>query len=251
MSDPRVISPSVSTQSLAQGTTDKQMLDLHAKAPSLQELTGNENATFGNQFKEQNFNQFNSGYNSLTGSLGSTPLTDAQAVEKLNASFGSKIQRGFQEGGQDTSKVKEFIQEAINIGKQFNYPNPAMFAGGLLKLMELECGFNPVKTNSLGYKGLIQFSPENQRKYNPVADPIQQMRGAVTNYLKDNRNSLNSSVRAADVQENGKRLLVSVFTGPGSSSLHNPDASKTADAYGTSVSKYASNIEQGQTLAVA
>lgn len=188
-----------------------------------------------------------SGINALN--AGNTKMTDPQAVEKLYSKFGKEIEAGFTKGSQDPSQAKAFIQEALNLGRQFQYPNPAMFAGGLLQLIKLECAFNPVEKNSEGYQGLIQFSPSNFAKYKPSSNPIAQLKGAVKNYLTDNRNALKPEVKQADIKENGKRLLVSVFTGPGSSSLNSPASSTKSDSYGTSVSSYNANIEKGQKAA--
>jgi hypothetical protein len=175
---------------------------------------------------------------------------DRMSAERTFQVFGDEIKSGFQKAGitANDELVRDFIFIGIDIGKTLKVQHPGKFAAGLMKLMSLESKFNPTITNQLGYKGLIQFSPSNQKIYPPHRDPLKQLSESVRNYLVDNNRNLSEIVKQADVSDNGARTLTSVFTGPGARGLENPTQSSTSDENGTTVSKYYSNIKQGMSI---
>lgn len=81
------------------------------------------------------------------------------------------------------SKNEEAVRAATAAAEQLG-----VAAKDLLAVMSFESGIDPSRRGGAGgkYLGLIQFSPENQRRYGVSADQsVAQQMGAVVKYLKD------------------------------------------------------------------
>jgi hypothetical protein len=164
---------------------------------------------------------------------------------KIDKKIFNQIQQGFALGGYDPDLAIPFVKKIRKMGTNLGYQNPDEFTSQTLNLMRLECGFNPTAVNTLGYKGLIQFSPRNAQVFGFTPDPIKQL-DAVEAYLKSNKRAIEQTHGKAvidrDASENGSILLTSVFTGPAAASLRDPSAARVSDKYGTSNASYYKNI---------
>jgi hypothetical protein len=159
-----------------------------------------------------------------------------------------EIRQGFALAGYNPDLATDFIKGVWRIGKNLGYLNPDEFTAQALNLMKLESGFNPKAKNTLGYTGLIQFSPNNAKVFGYNPDPLKQL-SSIESYLRSNKRTMEQTfgdgVKNRDKSENGSVLLTSVLTGPSSRSLVDPSASKVTDAYGTDNAKYYKNIRAG------
>lgn len=161
-----------------------------------------------------------------------------------------EIREGFARGGFDPNLAIPFIHGLQQIGANLGYDDPSTFAVQALNLIKKESAFNPRAKNTLGYQGLIQFSPNNAKTFGYNPDPLKQLK-AIEGYLKSNQRTMNQTfgnkVKNRDLAENGSVLLTSVFTGPSAKSLIDPSASSVKDAYNTTTSDYYKNIRGGVT----
>ncbi len=157
------------------------------------------------------------------------------------------IQQGFKRGGiTDPNAVPQFLEGLLQMGKNLGYSNPVIFREQALNLMKLESGYNPKITNSLGYKGFIQFSPSAQKTYAYDPNSITSQLSAIEKYLRNNQATMykihGEEVVNRDKTEDGSLLLTSIFTGPAAKGLKDPIKAGAKDAYGTSVPTYYKNI---------
>lgn len=88
---------------------------------------------------------------------------------------------------------------------------------------------SPAARNKYGYLGLIQFSPENQRRYRvtPGQSFENQVQTSVVEYLQDAFKKKGMTTQGASLQE----LYLSIFTGSPLGSLYTTDAFKN-NAFG-------------------